>query len=111
MTEEQVYTEIGRRMRILRRWRKLKQQEVADRMRLTRVSVTNAETGRQKMPVWNLLQLSRIYAVPPHVWLLTPEEWQAWCKAAGVSATRRVLKTVQRVSKRRVWVEEREVAT
>lgn len=106
MTEDQVYLEIGSRMRTLRRWRKLNQQQVADRMRLTRTSIVNAEAGRQRMPLWNLLQLSEILDVPTHVWLLAPKDWRAWCKASNVTTRRKVLRTVEQVKTRRMWVEE-----
>ncbi len=84
MNEDQVYIEIGKRIRIVRKWRGLNQQQVAERMRMTRVTVTNAEAGRQKLPVWNLLKLSEIFDVPSHVWLLTPDDWQQWCRDTNV---------------------------
>lgn len=72
-------------MKILRLWRGFTQQDVADRIKLTRLSVTNAEAGRQRMPLWNLLKLSVLYGVPAHIWLLAPEEWAEWCKKANVT--------------------------
>lgn len=101
MTEEQIYAEIGRRISLLRRWRGINQATLAQRMRMTRVSITNAEAGRQKMPVWNLLQVAEILNVPPHVWLLDMDEWRKWCALAGV--------TEKRIS-RRVEIEYQEAA-
>lgn len=103
MTEEQVWTEIGRRIRLIRQWRGMNQETLAARMRLTRVSVTNAETGRQKFPVWNLIKLSEIFDVPPHIWLLMPDDWAAWCRVNQVTIkqVRVIDRTFTREYKRR----------
>lgn len=100
MTEDQVWTEIGRRIRLVRKWRDLRQQDIADRVRLVRASIVNAEAGRQKLPVWNLLKLSEAFDVPPHVWLLTPDDWAAWCKGAGVTSKRVEYELVPRTFRR-----------
>lgn len=111
MTEDEVYAEIGRRLRVLRRWRKMSQLQVANGIRMARASIANIERGCQHTPLWTLICLSALLAVPPHVWLLKSDDWQEWCQSAGVEYKRRVLKEVRSVKRRRIWVEEREVAT
>lgn len=101
MTEEQVWIEIGRRIRLLRKWRGMNQQTLAARMRLTRTSIVNAEAARQKLPVWNLLKLSAIFDVPPHVWLFSLDDWQAWCRVERVTIERTEYQLVTRTYQRR----------
>lgn len=100
MTELQIWTEIGRRIRLIRKWRGMNQVMLANRMRLTRTSIVNTEAGRQKMPVWNLIKLSAIFDVPPHIWLLMLDDWQVWCKGAGVTSKRVEYELVPRTFKR-----------
>lgn len=88
MNEQQVWNEIGRRIRLIRIWRGMNQKTLGARMRLTRTSIVNAEAGRQKLPVWNLLKLSEIFDVPPHIWLLMPDDWLAWCRVENVTIER-----------------------
>lgn len=101
MREDQVWAEIGRRIRIMRKWRDMNQGTLAARMRLTRTSVVNAESGRQKLPVWNLLKLSEILDVPPHIWLLTPDDWAAWCRVNKVTIKQAEYQLVTRTYQRR----------
>lgn len=100
MSESEVWAEIGRRVRLIRKWRGLTQEDVANRVRLVRASIVNAEAGRQKLPVWNLLRMSVVFEVPPHIWLLMPDDWVAWCKGAGVTAKRVEYELVPRTFKR-----------
>lgn len=88
MNEEQVYAELGRRISVIRKWRGLSQETLARRMGMVRASITNTEAGRQKLPIWNLLQVSEILEVPPHIWLLMPDEWAAWCRSNNVTIKR-----------------------
>lgn len=106
MNEEQVYAELGRRIYVIRKWRGLSQETVARRMGMVRASITNTEAGRQKLPIWNLLQVSEILEVPPHIWLLMPDEWAAWCKQMGVVVVRKKYERVEKVVKRYEWTKE-----
>ncbi len=101
MREHEVWAEIGRRIRIMRKWRGMNQETLAARMRLTRTSIVNTEQGRQKMPVWNLLKLSAIFDVPPHIWLLLPDDWAAWCRVNKVTFKQTEYRTIDRLIQRR----------
>jgi DNA-binding XRE family transcriptional regulator len=101
MNEQAVWDEIGRRIRLIRKWRGMNQETLARRMRLTRTSIVNAEAGRQKLPVWNLLKLSEIFDVSPHVWLLTVDDWFAWCRVERVTLERMEYQLVTRTYQRR----------
>lgn len=61
------YKEVGRRIREarLRRKPKLTQQGLADLVSLTRTSITNVESGRQKFLLHTLADIAQALAVDP----------------------------------------------
>jgi transcriptional regulator with XRE-family HTH domain len=59
-----VYREIGANIREIREKKPLKQQDLADIVALTRTSITNIESGRQKVLVHTLLNVARALEVP-----------------------------------------------
>lgn len=54
MTKKELYTEIGERVRSIRKSMGLSQQELADSVGLTRTSITNFEQGRQHISLHSL---------------------------------------------------------
>lgn len=59
-----LYTEIGQQVREFRENKKWTQQELADKVKLTRTSITNIEAGNQKIPVHVLYGLAIALDVP-----------------------------------------------
>jgi transcriptional regulator with XRE-family HTH domain len=61
------YEEVGRRVRDARTRRKpaLTQEELADRVGLTRTSITNLEKGRQKFLLHTLIDIAEALQVQP----------------------------------------------
>lgn len=59
------YQEVGRRIRDARKQRKppLTQEELAERVRLTRTSITNLEKGRQKILLHTLADIASVLQV------------------------------------------------
>jgi len=55
---------VGRRIRATRKAAKLTQEELAERVNLTRTSVTNIEKGRQKLLLHTLVDLAVAMKVP-----------------------------------------------
>lgn len=62
---ERLYEEFGRRLRARRKEAELTQSEVAERVGLTRTSITNIEAGRQHVVLHQLLLLASIVGVEP----------------------------------------------
>ncbi len=67
------YIEVGRRIRGARGDRGLTQADLAERVGLTRTSVTNLEAGRQRMPLHIFATLADALGVEP-AQLLAPFE-------------------------------------
>jgi transcriptional regulator with XRE-family HTH domain len=63
---ELLYKEFGKRVRARRNVMKLTQEELADRMGLTRTSITNIEAGRQHVVLHQLFLLASHLGVEPH---------------------------------------------
>lgn len=64
---EAFYEEVGRRIRDARKRRKppLTQEELADRVKLSRTSITNLENGRQKLLLHTLADIAAALQVQP----------------------------------------------
>ena len=60
-----LYKEFGRRLRKSRTEAKLTQQQVADRVKLTRTSITNIERGSQHIALHQLFLLADAVGVSP----------------------------------------------
>lgn len=63
--EDQVYSEIGKRIREGRDTKGWTQQELSDRMELTRSSIANIELGRQKIQVHVLYTFAEVLGLNP----------------------------------------------
>jgi len=59
-----LYREVGKRVKTAREAAKLTQESLANRLALKRTSVTNIESGRQKLLVHTLVQLADALQVP-----------------------------------------------
>ena len=57
MTHDELYAEIGRRIRFARERHGMKQGELAAAVSLTRTSITNIEQGRQRLLVHTLCDI------------------------------------------------------
>jgi transcriptional regulator with XRE-family HTH domain len=62
--EAEFYEELGRRINDTRKQRGLTQEELAERVGLTRTSITNIEKGRQKVLSHLLVELSGALNIP-----------------------------------------------
>jgi transcriptional regulator with XRE-family HTH domain len=65
INSEDLYKEIGQRIRCVREERKLTQAELAAVVLLTRTSITNIEHGRQKLLLHTLYDIAAALAVEP----------------------------------------------
>jgi transcriptional regulator with XRE-family HTH domain len=69
---DEFYAEVGRRVRMAREAAGLTQDALADRVELSRTSVTNIEKGRQKIALHTLCKVASAVGVEPAS-LLPPE--------------------------------------
>ena len=60
-----VYSNVGARIRDERERRNVSQEMLADRVGLTRTSITNIEKGRQKVLLHTLLEIARVLDLKP----------------------------------------------
>jgi transcriptional regulator with XRE-family HTH domain len=60
-----IYKEFGRRLRNLRQASNLTQDALAERIGLSRTSITNIEKGRQHIPLHVLFSLADVLGIPP----------------------------------------------
>jgi transcriptional regulator with XRE-family HTH domain len=70
---EWVYQELGRRARSARRAGGLTQQQVADRIGLSRTSVTNIELGNQQILLHTFFRLAAALGIEPVALLPDPD--------------------------------------
>lgn len=103
MNEGEMYVELGKRIRRVRNWREVRQESLARAIHLTRTSLSNIESGYQRLSVWGLVQLSFVLKVPTHIWMLEPREWEEWCDKNHVPIITRVarLPLAKKVSQKR----------
>jgi len=79
MNDDELYRRVGEALSVRRNGLKLTQAEVAKRVGLSRASLANIETGRQKILLHNLYRLAAVLDVPrveellPAVKLKNPE--------------------------------------
>ena len=69
-----IYKKFGRRLRDARKAAELTQEALADRVGLSRTSITNIEKGRQRIPLHALFLLAPAVGVPPPALLPEREE-------------------------------------
>jgi len=70
----EVYKLIGQRVRVAREKCGLSQERLAERVDLTRTSITNIEKGRQKLLVHTLFLISEVLAVPISELIAPPDK-------------------------------------
>ncbi len=63
---DELYGEIGRRIRRARESSDTSQEALADNVKLSRTSVVNIEKGRQRPPIHTLYSIARVLGVKPH---------------------------------------------
>lgn len=85
MKEEQINRELALRVRRVRQWRGMTQGTLAKRIKMARNTVTNMEAARKSILLWTLIKMAAALEMQPHIFLLPRTEWDAWCKAQGVS--------------------------
>ncbi len=74
--QQNLYEIVGRRIRDTRKAAKLTQEDLAERVNLTRTSVTNIEKGRQKLLLHTLFDLAAAMKVPVVELMPAPREEQ-----------------------------------
>jgi len=74
MQESELYSRFGQRVRQHRERLNLNQAEVARAVGLSRASIANIETGRQRTPIHHLYRLARALRVDVHALLPAPSE-------------------------------------
>ena len=62
-SDENVYVNVGKRLRELRKARNLTQAEFGKRMKISTTSVVNYEAATRKIPLEYMLQFARFYGV------------------------------------------------
>lgn len=60
-----IYEEVGQRIRRIRKQRKLTQGVLADRVSLSRTSITNIEKGRQRLLLHTFAEIAEALQVEP----------------------------------------------
>jgi transcriptional regulator with XRE-family HTH domain len=65
LSRSAVYSNVGARIRDERERRNFSQEMLADRVGLTRTSITNIEKGRQKVLLHTLLEIARVLNLKP----------------------------------------------
>ncbi len=73
-TDGGLYEALGRLVRSHRERAQLTQDELARRVGMTRTSITNIESGRQKVQIHTLYQIARSLEVSPNALLPSPTE-------------------------------------
>lgn len=72
LTEKDLYREIGRRIRAAREERMMTQEALGLAVSLTRTSITNIESGRQRISVHTLWRVAEALQVDPRNLLPEP---------------------------------------
>ena len=74
--DDWIYVRLGERIRFYREKAGLLQEELADRITLTRVSIVNIEAGRQRTPLHHLYAIAEVLGVEIAD-LLTPDDGES----------------------------------
>lgn len=64
---EPIYVQVGQRLRMLRQMAGISQDEVAVSVGLTRTSIVNIESGRQRVLMHDIAKLAKAVRVSPDV--------------------------------------------
>jgi transcriptional regulator with XRE-family HTH domain len=67
--QDAFYAEVGRLVREERKAKKLTQDELAEKVHLNRVSITNIESGKQKILLHTLVDIANALEVSPDKFL------------------------------------------
>jgi transcriptional regulator with XRE-family HTH domain len=73
MDELALYARFGHLVRLHRKRLSLNQAEIGKAVGLSRASVANIETGRQRIPIHHLYRLARVLEVDVHALLPAPD--------------------------------------
>lgn len=74
MDEKRLYRVLGQKIRELRKENHYKQADLAEKVGLERTSITNIETGRQKVTVFILYKICSTFHIDINVLLPRPED-------------------------------------
>ena len=74
MDESVLYARFGHLVRLHRKRLSLNQAEIGRAVGLSRASVANIETGRQRIPIHHLYRLARVLKVDVHALLPAPDD-------------------------------------
>lgn len=71
---EQIYVEIGKRIRQQRQVKGMSQRELANRLLISRASLANIEVGRQRVYLHHIYQIAQVLDMSPdHLLLVTSQ--------------------------------------
>jgi len=68
--QESFYSEVGQRIKSARLRRSMSQEQLGERLGLSRASIANIENGRQKLLAHMIVEVSEVLLVP--VWEILP---------------------------------------
>lgn len=94
LSEHEIYVSLGQRIRSARESANLRQDELADRVHMTRTSITNIERGNQRIQIHTLFALAKALDVTPQE-LLPPTNTQSLRAEAIKSELEKQSSTVQ----------------
>lgn len=72
--------QLGQRVRDLRKRYEWTQQELAERLAMKQHTVSRYETGECSLSVWQLAQLSNVFAITLQSWFVDDETWQKFVR-------------------------------
>lgn len=78
MSEDELRTELARRIRLLRTLRDISQQESADRIGMKRATLSYIETATQGVSIGQLCRIGKAFDIPPHILIGPLSEWQQY---------------------------------
>lgn len=76
MSDEELRTELARRIRLLRTLRGMGQEEAADRIGIKRASLSLIETAMQGVSMKQLHRIGKAFDIAPHILIGPLSEWQ-----------------------------------
>ena len=91
---DSLYKELGRRVANARNGAKLKQAELAEQVGLTRVSIANIESGRQRPPLHLLWQIAAV--VKEDLFKIIPNPMDVAPNAGPAHLEPRIVESIER---------------
>ena len=104
MTPNDLYKEVGARVRRARLHAGLSQGELASNAGLTRTSIVNVESGRQRVPLHRLFEIARVLQIAPQDLLPEPTKPGRGSRVKLNPATTRKLSHLP--GEERAWIKE-----